>query len=369
MVDLLLSAHQLVRKYAGRTVVDVEALELNRGEVLAVVGPNGAGKSTLFRLLLLLERPDSGTIRLLGQIVQAGDDSVRTRLAGVFQRPVLFAGTVRSNIAYAARHRADSRADRDRRVADALDWLGLEPLADAPVHGLSGGEAQRVALARALVLEPDVLLLDEPTASLDVSIRRRFRRDLERVARQHARGIILITHDATDAFGLADRIVVLDHGRVVQSGTPEEIVLRPNSPFIAELSGAELLLSGEVESVTDDLCSIRVGPELLLWATASDLAKPVTGQPAVVAYRPEDIVLSPPDHVAETSASNRIAVRIEAVVSAGAMTRVLLTSTVDERTALTALLTRRSMAALGFGPGSAALALMKATALHAWRRE
>lgn len=369
MVGPLLSVRNLVRRYGGRTVLDVDSLELEPGEVLAVVGPNGAGKSTLFRLLLLLEPADAGTIRLVGSVVRPGDASARTRIAGVFQRPILFAGTVRSNIAYAARSTPGTRSARARRVREALAWFELTALADVPVHALSGGEAQRVALARALVLEPDVLCLDEPTANLDVTIRRQFRRDLERVAREHARGIILITHDPADAFGLADRIVVLHHGRVVQTAVPAEILLRPGSPFVAELSGAELLLHGVVESIDDALCSVRIAPDVLLWATASAHAPPVAGRPAVVAYRPEAIVLVPPGEPAETSAINRIPVRIDAAVPAGALTRVLLTCLAEGGPSLSALLTRRSMAALRFGLGSPAVAQLKATALHAWRRE
>src|SRR5690606_397599 len=136
--------------------------------------------------------------------------------------------------------------ERAARAADALGWLDLERFADASVHQLSGGEAQRVALARALVLEPAVLLLDEPTSNLDVAVRRRFRRDFERTARARAGAVVLITHDATEAFGLADRVAVLQDGRILQEGTPDEIVLRPASPFAAELTGAELLLHGVV---------------------------------------------------------------------------------------------------------------------------
>ncbi|MGH7448943.1 MAG: ABC transporter ATP-binding protein, partial [Longimicrobiales bacterium] len=226
----LLQAEGIVRRYGSRTVLNVESLAIGAGEVLAIVGPNGAGKSTLFRTLLLLERPDAGTIRLNGTVMQHRDSRVRGRVAGVFQRPLLFTGTVAQNVAFGLRAAGAGARERRARAEAALRWLGLESLASRPAHTLSGGEAQRVALARALVLEPEVVLLDEPTAGLDVTARRRFRQDLERVARQRAGGVILITHDATEAFGLADRIAVMHDGRLVQVATPDEIMLRPGTP-------------------------------------------------------------------------------------------------------------------------------------------
>ncbi|HSJ05305.1 MAG TPA: ABC transporter ATP-binding protein [Longimicrobiales bacterium] len=369
MVDTILSAECLVRRYGGRTVVDVAALELRPGEVLAVVGPNGAGKSTLFRLLLLLERADAGVIRFMGEAVRHGGRPRRGRMAGVFQRPVLFSGTVRSNVRFAASSLGLSRSERERRVETALGWLGLESLADAPVAQLSGGEAQRAALARAVVLEPDVLFLDEPTANLDVTMRRRFRLDLERVARRHARGIVVITHDPVEALGMADRIAVLSGGRIVQSGTPEDLVLRPGSPFIAELTGAELILRGVVGGIEDGVCSVAVGRGVTLLAAAIPADPPVKGGRAVVAYRPEDVVLEPQGGGHDTSAMNRIPVRVSAVVPAGGMTRVHIAATADPGTVLTALVTRRSAEALGLRAGMDAVAQLKATALHAWRGE
>jgi ABC-type sulfate/molybdate transport systems ATPase subunit len=363
----LLSAERLVRSYGGRTVLDVDRIELHTGEVLAVVGPNGAGKSTLFRLLLLLERADAGTIRVHGAAVRAGGPRPAARLAGVFQRPILFTGSVRENVGYGLRARGERRGEREARVAEALRWLELESLAGAPVHRLSGGEAQRVALARALVLEPDVLLLDEPTASLDVSARRRFRRDLEQVARQHARGIILITHDAGEALGLADRIVVLHHGRVVQDAAPERVVLQPGTPFVAELTGAELLLHGTVTHCEDGLCRVSLGDAVGVWAATAENTGPAIGGEAVIAYRPEDVFLAM-DEVAETSAANRIDVTVEAVVPAGALVRVLLHAADAPAVVLTALLTRRSADALQLVRGTRAVAHLKATALHAWSR-
>jgi molybdopterin-binding protein len=363
----LLSAERLVRSHGGRTVLDVDRIELRGGEVLAVVGPNGAGKSTLFRLLLLLERPDSGTIRVRGEVVRAGGPRPAARLAGVFQRPILFTGAVADNVGFGLRAQGVPRHERETRVAEALRWLELEPLAAAPVHGLSGGEAQRVALARALVLEPDVLLLDEPTASLDVSARRRFRRDLEQVARQHASGIILITHDAGEALGLADRIVVLHHGRVVQDASPEQIVLQPGTPFVAELTGAELLLHGTVTHREDGLCRVALGRAIELWAATAEAAEPAVGGEAVIAYRPEDVFLAI-DEVAETSAANRVDVTVEAIVPAGALVRVLLHVAGAPGVVLTALLTRRSAEALHLVRGTHAVAHLKATALHAWGR-
>jgi molybdopterin-binding protein len=367
MVAPLLSATGLVRRYGGRRVLDDVSLDVHPGEVVAVVGPNGAGKSTLFRLLLLLEAPDAGTVRLDGELVGPGAAAARRRLAGVFQRPVLFSGTVRDNVGYGLRVRGGAAAERARQVQAALGWFELTALAAANVHDLSGGEAQRVALARAVVTEPDVLLLDEPTAGLDASIRRRFRRDIEEVARQHARSIVVISHDAADAFGVADRVAVMEAGRVVQVDTPEQIVLRPATPFVAELTGAELLLHGRVTGTAGGLAAVRLAPDVVVWATPAGGSELREAMESVIAYRPEDVVLAAVHDDSVTSAMNRLVAEVTAIVPARPVVRVLLR--LDGGAGrLAALLTARSVAALSLEVGTQVVAQLKATALHAWPR-
>ena len=366
MTPPVLEATGLVKAYGGRTVLDIDSFAVARGEVVAIVGPNGAGKSTLFRTLLLLERPDAGVVCLDGHALRHRDVRARGRVAGVFQRPLLFTGTVRDNVAFPLRA-AGIRAGLRERVDEALAWLELTDLAERAVHTLSGGEAQRVALARALVLEPGVVLLDEPTANLDVSVRRRFRSDVERVARRRAGSVVLITHDAAEAFALADRIAVMHEGRIAQTGTPAEIMMRPGTPFVAELTGAELLLHGVVESVDAGLAEVRLGRQLTVWAAVSREAALERGRHAVVAYRPEDVSLSPSGTDAETSAINRIRGRIDAVIPAGALTRVRIRASDD--IVLYALVTRRSAESLRLSHDSDVSAHIKATALHAWPRE
>ena len=367
MVTPLLRGVALRRTYGTRTVLDLDLVDVRAGEVLAVVGPNGAGKSTLFRILLQLERADSGTLYLDGAEMRADDAAARRRMAGVFQRPILFSGTVRDNIEFGLHARGESGAEARLRAEHAAAALGLVPQLDASVHSLSGGEAQRTALARALVTRPDVLLLDEPMANLDVSVRRQFRQDIEGVARQHAKGIILITHDPADAFGVADRILVLQDGRCVQEGMPDEVLLRPRSPFVAELTGAELLLHGTVEQVDANLVALRLHGDTLLWVTWSAATAAVLGAGAVVAYRPEDVMVSAADTALELSARNRIEVTVDALVPAGPLVRARLR--VAPGTTLSALLTRQSADALRLAPGVRAIAHMKATALHAWQRD
>ncbi len=357
----LLHVEGLVRAFGTRRVVDIDSLSVMAGEIVAVLGPNGAGKSTLFRTLLLLEPADGGRIAFDGRTIRAGDTAAMRRMAGVFQRPFAFAGTVADNVAYGLRVRGVGRAERRSRALEALDWLGVAQLAGAPMHALSGGEQQRVALARALVLEPDLLLLDEPSANLDITVRRRFREDLERTVRQHARAVLLITHDAGDAFALADRIAVMESGRITQLGAPEDLVVEPASPFVAAFAGAELLLDGTVRSVEDGLVTIALPGGAHAVAAAGVPARLRAGQAVHLAYRPEDVTLSAHE-APTTSARNGFAVRVAALVPAGGLVRVRLSGVVP----LVALVTRDSVARLGLEVGAETQAWLKASALRVY---
>jgi molybdate transport system ATP-binding protein len=361
--EIVLSAERLTRSYAGRRVVDIERLEVGRGEVVAVLGPNGAGKSTLFRLLLLLERPDAGTIRLGGRAVEPGDEDARRRVAGVFQRPRLFSGSVRSNLEFGLRSTGVPAREWSERIDRTVAELGVSHLPRADVRTLSGGEAQRVALARALVLEPEVLLLDEPTTGLDVTVRRRFREELGRVIRERARSVVLITHDAADAFELADRVAVMEGGRIVQVGTPEDLTTEPATPFVAAFTGAELLLDGTVEEVGDGTLVVRSGQARLLGRSADGGA--AVGDRVHVRYRPEDVVLAPPGAALDSawvSARNRLAMTVRSTIPVGGLIRVRL----DGPISLAALVTRDSGDHLDLRPGTAVTALLKTAALNVY---
>ncbi len=358
----ILEAEGLRHAYGGRPVVDVDRLRIETDEVVAVLGPNGAGKSTLLRLLLGLERPSAGEVRLNGRSLADGDEALRRRMVGVLQRPELFSGTVRFNLRFGLRARGVPRgtwADRCREVAAEL---GIGRLLDADVTRLSGGEAQRVALARALVLEPDALLLDEPTASLDVTVRRRFREELGTVMRERARSVLLITHDPSDAFDLADRVYVMEGGRFVQVGTPEDLTTTPATPFVAAFTGAELLLDGTVERISDGTLDVSTGAATLVARCTEGRLQP--GDRIHVRYRPEDVILTRTGEP-DTSARNRLRMTVRSVTPVGGMVRVRLEGPIT----LVALVTRGSADRLGITPGSEIVALLKTAALAVYLSE
>lgn len=359
----LLEARGLTRRYGGRVVVDVDRLDVRHGEVVAVLGPNGAGKSTLFRLLLGLERPQAGELRLDGQLFSPGDERARRRLIGVFQKPHLFRGTVEDNLRFGLRATGVPRAEWDARIDGTAAELGLDGLKGADAGRLSGGEVQRVALARALVLEPAVLMLDEPTASLDVTVRRRFREELGQVMRERAGSVILITHDPSDAFDLADRVAVLEGGRIVQMGTPEELTVEPATPFVAAFTGAELLLDGVVQSLGDGAVDVRAGACTLVARSPEEAL--TAGDRVHVRYRPEDVILAPAEGASDASARNRLAMTVRSIKPVGGLIRVRLEGPVT----LAALVTRPSAERLGLRPGAAVTALLKTTALSVYLLE
>lgn len=349
MSSTVLRARGVQRFYEGRRVVDVDELHVRSGEIFAILGANGSGKSTLFRLLLRVERADAGVIEFLG-----------VRMAGVFQKPFLFSGSVRDNIAFGLK----GRPDRHERVVAAARSLGIEPWLPRSVRHLSGGEAQRVALARALAIEPDVLLLDEPTANLDIVIKRSFRQDVTHAARTHAGAVVLITHDPTEAFSLADRIAVLEHGRVVQLGTPDELLADPRTTFVASFTGAELLLDGTISALADGLALVDVAGTPV-WAMLPPEGSwiPEMGARAHVAYRAEDVMISTAGAHAEVSARNQYKLRIANMAGTGGLMRLRLEGEVS----LNALITRTSVESLGLRRDEWVIAHIKATALRAMR--
>ncbi|UCC73872.1 MAG: ABC transporter ATP-binding protein [Gemmatimonadota bacterium] len=354
--EALLQGERLSRSYDGRRVVDVESVEVWAGEVLALLGPNGAGKSTLVRLLAALETPDGGRVLYKGRELRRDDRELRRAAAAVLQRPYLWRGTVGQNVEFGLKARRLPAAERRARVRAALETLEVAHLEAVPVDTLSGGEAQRVALARALALEPEILFLDEPTADLDVTVRRRLLADLERVVRHAAPAIVLITHDPGEAFALADRVAVMEGGRIVQAGTPADIFEAPATEFVASFTGAEFMLSGRVETVEEDTMMVRLDSGHMLEIAGHGEA----GAPVRVAYRPEDVLIAPPDSPA-TSARNRFAAKLTRLHPQGGLVRLRLGS--DDLN-IEALITRHALEDLGFELGTPVVVQIKATALH-----
>jgi tungstate transport system ATP-binding protein len=230
-----LRVSELLVRRGGRVVLEVDALELPRGEILTLVGPNGAGKSTLVTALALLERPASGTIVLDGTSVdwRRGLLAARRRLAIVFQEPLLFDTTVAENVATGLKLRGVRAAERKARVELWLRRLGIAHLAARQARTLSGGEAQRTSLARALVLEPELLLLDEPFAALDAPTREALADDLLPLLRETTTTTVLVTHDRDEALAMGDRLGVVLAGRLVQVDRPACVLEAPASEAVA----------------------------------------------------------------------------------------------------------------------------------------
>lgn len=214
--------HNVTRRYAGRAVLALSELTIGAGERLALIGPSGAGKSTLLRLLCFLERPTTGTIAYNRQVLDSPIPlAIQREITLVFQRPLLLDTTVWRNVAFGLRLRGTRD---DRRVAAMLELLGLEQVARSRALTLSGGEMQRVALARALVIRPQVLLLDEPTANLDPYNVALMESAIDTLHRETATTIILATHNLHQARRLTERAVMLLDGQLIEDGLTEQVL-------------------------------------------------------------------------------------------------------------------------------------------------
>lgn len=273
----------LTREFGSVTAVDSLDLEIARGEFFSMLGPSGSGKTTVLRLIAGFEQPTSGTIELFGEDVTKRapfDRAVNT----VFQDYALFPHmSVLDNVAYGLRVRGLSKADRITRSMRALESVRLDHLADRRPSQLSGGQRQRVALARATVVEPRVLLLDEPLGALDLKLREQMQVELKEIQRDLGITFVFVTHDQEEALTLSDRIAVFNQGRIEQIGTPEELYERPVSRFVADFVGSANLFDDELSrSVLGRTGDHSIRPEKFTISSAPDSSEQSNSAPGTV---------------------------------------------------------------------------------------
>ncbi len=235
-MDPILELRSVLKEFPGHRAVSGISLSVPRGSFFSLLGPSGCGKTTTLRLIAGFEQPTSGDILLNGEAVNDRKPYERN-VSTVFQSYALFPHlTARGNIEFGLRqHRV---ADIDKRVKDVLALVSLTGKETRRPAQLSGGERQRVALARSLVLQPDVLLLDEPLAALDPKLRKQMRLELKAVQRRVGITFLLVTHDQEEALSMSDQLAVMNEGRIEQVGSPQDVYLRPRTPFVAGFLGA-----------------------------------------------------------------------------------------------------------------------------------
>jgi ABC-type Fe3+/spermidine/putrescine transport system ATPase subunit len=302
-------------RYGKFNALEPTTLDVEAGEFLTLLGPSGSGKSTLLNLIAGYLEPTTGDIRI-------GDRNV-TRLSArhrnigmVFQSYALFPHmTVSENIGYGLSVRGLPKSECKRRVGDILELMQLEQFADRAIQKMSGGQQQRVALARALVIEPDVLLMDEPLSALDKQLRRTVQLELRRLHRKHGRTTIYVTHDQEEALVLSDRIAVMDKGIIQQLGSVDDLYDRPVNSFVAGFIGESNLIPVKVLSVSGGQASVDV--EAFRKTISVDAGPGVApGKAAKLLVRPE--------HVLFDQNSDGVAAEIVEVVYLGELSQFTL---------------------------------------------
>lgn len=309
---------EITRQFRTGFGLDVPHLRVPAGSTLAILGPSGAGKSTLLEIAGLLEAPDTGEVRIDGVARTVADREARAMTAAVFQRPFLIKDTVAANVAYGLKLRRVPKPERMRRVSEMLAAVGLEGYEKRTSGTLSGGEAQRVALARALVLEPRLLMLDEPLASLDLMLRRSMQREFAEILRGRGVTTVYVTHDHNEALVMADEIAIMRDGRIAAHGPADDIVGIPLDDWSASFLGVQPPLRGTVEECSEGLASVRVGTIQIVGTGQFE-----AGTPVRLGVRPEDITIWRSLPECPGSARNRLELRVAEVHRMGSHYEVI----------------------------------------------
>jgi tungstate transport system ATP-binding protein len=357
----ILEVKNLEVKRGGVLALDVPSLSLRTGEILSLIGPNGAGKTTLLQTLSYLLKPLQGELFFREKKVDTHHSALeyRRKLAMVFQEPLLFDTTVFNNIASGLRIRGMEKSKIHSRVTEQLERFGITHLSTRSARTLSGGEAQRTSLARAFALQPEILLLDEPFASLDPPTRDSLIEDLESVLQQTRTTTIFATHDRMEALRLSHRIAVIKGGSILQIGSPEDVMNHPANEFVASFVGIETILSGRVVKKDGGTFVASVSGQEIEAVGDAHL-----GEAVVLCVRPENVTLLTRPSQEGTSARNIFPGKIVKIISLGLYQKVHL----DCGFPLVAYVTNHSLEELLLTEGKEVKASFKATAVTVIRK-
>jgi spermidine/putrescine transport system ATP-binding protein len=287
-MDHDLECENLTKRFGGLTAVDSVSFTIPKGSFFSILGPSGCGKTTLMRMIAGFETPDGGNIRIKGESV-VGLPPNKRNVKMVFQHLALFPMmNVGENIAYGLRCRGADKNEIARRLKDVLERVGLPDAADKEIHQLSGGQKQRIAIARCMVLDPDVLLLDEPLGALDLKLREHMKVELKLLQHQFGTTFVYITHDQSEALVMSDRVAVMKDGRFDQIDTPQALYHNPQTAFVAGFVGDSNRWRGRVTRINGSELALETdtGQTLTGVTTAGDLS---AGARTDVYVRPEAI--------------------------------------------------------------------------------
>jgi tungstate transport system ATP-binding protein len=334
------------KEFDGKSVLAGVTGRIEEGEIFAVIGPSGSGKSTLLRLIDLLDTPTGGTIRVKGIDIHAEREkslTIRRMMGMVFQKPAVFNTTVSENIAVGLRFRGANGGKIREKVEEALDMVGLTGYGERRARTLSGGEMQRVALARAMVIEPEILLLDEPTANLDPVSVEKIEELVVRINRGLGTTIVFSTHDMYQGQRLAHRIGVLMKGGFAQVGTPREVFTLPASRDVARFVGTENVVDGTVVDGEDGASVVDIGGVQV--RAVSSFKR---GEEVCLCIRSEDLRIAPAAGGRSALNGNTLPGTVSSIVPRGPFSKV----TVDCGFALSSVLSWKAVDGLDIREGS-----------------
>jgi tungstate transport system ATP-binding protein len=347
-----------IKVVRGRVeVLDIPSFFLDDQEILSLIGPNGSGKSSLLLTLNCLLKPHTGRIFFRAREIGSNQEVLdyRRKVAMVFQEPLLFDTTVFNNVASGLKIRGLPREEIRTRVMKGLERFSIGHLADRSARKLSGGEAQRASLARALATGPEVIFLDEPFAALDPPTRQSIINDLEKIFRETGIAVVLVTHDESEALRLSDRIMVINEGRIVQSGSPAEVMNRPANRFVAQFVGMETVLSGIVLKNRQGSVLIAVNGGAI--EAVGDLSP---GEKVFCGIRPENVDIDIQNTKQSINYENVFLGKIIEVISTGPFLKV----TMDCGFPLVAYVARKTFPGFNLTLGEQIAASFKAAAVH-----